>query len=222
MAGGLAEAHIPGDHRAVDLPREEPLDLLRHLNRQIGPAVKHGQQHPLQLQLGIQCPPDRPDGVHQVTEPLQGKILALHRHQGAVCGAEAVEGQQLQGGRAVHEYVVIAGGQLLQGPAQQVLPVLGPHQLHAGPGQTLGGGEHVPVPGGDHPFLRLHAVEEHVINALGQCFVHAHARRGVGLGIKVAEKDLLPLLPQGGGEADAGGGLSHAALLIDDGYDLAH
>ena len=40
--------------RAVDLPREEPLDLLRDLQCQIGPAVVHGEQDPLQLQVGIQ------------------------------------------------------------------------------------------------------------------------------------------------------------------------
>lgn len=109
------------------------------------PAVKHGHQHALQLQLTVQRAADDADGVHQIAETLQSEIFPLDRNQHRVGGAQAIEGQQLQRGRAVDEYVVIGGGEGLQGLAEQELPALHADHLDAGAGQPLTGGQHVAV-----------------------------------------------------------------------------
>ena len=67
-----------------------------------------------------------------------------------------------------------------------MLPVLDAHHFHAGSRQPLGGWEDVAVAGGDHPFFRLHVVEEHIVDPQGQGLVYAHARGGVGLWVEVA------------------------------------
>ena len=188
----------------------------------VGAAVKHGHQHALQLQLLVQGAADDADGIHQVAKALQGKIFPLDRNQHRVGGAQAVKGQQLQGGRAVDEYVVIGRGEGLQGLAEQELPALQADHLDAGAGQALAGGQHVAVPGGYHPLGGFHAVDEDVVDPLGQGFVHAHAGGGVGLWVKVTQQHPQALFLQGGGEIDAGGSLAYAALLIDDRYDFCH
>ena len=220
MAGGLGEAHVPGNDGGVHLAGEVALDLLRHLEGQVGAAVKHGEQHALHGQLGVQAPLHQADGGQQVAEALQGVVLALDGDQQGPGGAQGVDSEQLQGGGAVNEDIVVVGGQPLQGIFQQVFPVGNGDHLNTRPGQGLVGGEHVPVLGGDHRFLRLRSVDENVVHVGGGgVLVHPHARGGVGLGIEVAQQGALPNGPQGRGDVDGGGGLAHPALLVDDGND---
>ena len=64
--------------------------------------------------------------------------------------------------------------------------------------------------------------DDHLIDSLGNGFVHAHAGGGVGLRIKVAQQNPFASLCQRGGEVDAGGCLSNTALLVDNGDDSSH
>ena len=66
------------------------------------------------------------------------------------------------------------------------------------------------------------AVDQHIIDAVGHGLVHAHAAGGIGLGVKVTQKDPLSRQFQSGGQVDAGGGLAHAALLVYDCNDFSH
>ncbi|CAN4028075.1 RNA polymerase sigma factor sigM, partial [Dysosmobacter welbionis] len=145
VAGRLAEAHVPGDHSGIDLAGEVVLHFLRHLQGQIGPPVKHGQQHAVQFQPGIQGPADDPHRVHQVTEALQSVVFALHRHQDGVRGAEGVQRQQFQRGGAVDEQEVVAIFYLVQRVPQKEFPALHADQFDPGAGQRLVGGENIAV-----------------------------------------------------------------------------
>ena len=140
----------------------------------------------------------------------------------AVGGAQGVEGQQLQGGGAVNEQVVVPVLHLVQGVPQEELPPVHPDELHPRAGQGLVGGQHVPVFRGDDGLRHRHLADEGVVDPLGHGLVHPHAGGGVGLGVEVAQEDPLSRLGQGGGEVDAGGGLAHAALLVDDRYGSCH
>ena len=146
----------------------------------------------------------------------------MQRHQQAVGGAQGVEGQQLQRRRAVDKYVVIQLPHLLQRFFQQELPVRQVDHLHAGAGQSLAAGQYIAIGGGDNGLLRLHAVNEHIVHAVGAGLVHAHAGGGVGLRIEVAQQYPQPLGPQYGGQIYAGGGFAHAALLIHDRNNFSH
>ena len=52
---------------------------------------------------------------HQVRQAFQGVVFALDRDEDALRGAETVQRQQLQGGRAVDKKKIIARSQGLQG-----------------------------------------------------------------------------------------------------------
>ena len=222
MAGGLGQPHVPGDHRGVHLAGEVPLDLLRHLEGQVGPPVVHRQHHALQLQGGVEPLLRQPDGIQQIAQPLQGVILALDGNQQGVGGAQPIQGQQLQGGGAVDEDKVIALLHLADGVLQPELPAVQANQLHRGPGQGLVGGGHVRPFGGHDGLGQGRAPQNHVIDARGTGLVQAKAGGGVALGVEVAHQHPRPLGGEGGGQIDAGRGFAHAALLIDNGNAFAH
>ena len=107
MAGRLAEPHVPRDHGAVHLPGKKSLQLLGHLNGQVGSTVEHGQQHALERQLRVHVFLDHAHGRHQLAQSLERVILALERNQKAVRCAQAVERQQAERRRAVDEHIIV-------------------------------------------------------------------------------------------------------------------
>ena len=223
MAGGLGEPHVPGDDGGVHLAREVALDLLGHLHGQVGASIVHGEDHALQINALVEGPLDDADGGEEVAQALQGVILALDRDHDGVGGAQGVEGKQLQRGGAVDEDIIVLLPEGLQSVFQQVLPVVNADHLHGGAGQSLVGGDHVGPLGGDDGLPAVGAVDEDVVDG-GGCggLVHSKAGGGVGLGVEVADEDPLAQLLQGGGQVDTGGGLTHTALLVDNGNGFSH
>ena len=175
MAGGLREPDVAGDDGGVDLAGEVVLHFLRHLQSQIGAAVEHGEQNALQLQPGIQGAPDNAHCVHQVGKALQSVVFPLYGHQNGIRGAQCVQRQQLQRGRAVNENVIVLFCHLLQGVPQQKFPLLHGDQLDTRACQRFVGGHHVAVLRGSDGIPGGNAADEHVIDAPGHRFVHAHA-----------------------------------------------
>ena len=223
MAGGLRQPHVPGNHRGKDLAREVALDLLRHLEGEVGPAIVHGQQQPLQGDGGVQPPLHDADGGQQVAEAFQGIVFALDRHQHGIRRAQAVEGEQFQGGGAVNEDEVIVCLHLGQGVLQPILPAVQGDHLHRSPGQPFVGRQHIAVLGVDDGVLHRCAADENVVNGgKHRPLIHAKARGGVALGVKVAHQDLCPGLLQAGGQVHAAGGFPHPAFLVDKGDGFGH
>ena len=198
------------------------LDLLRHLEGEVGAAVVHGQQQPLQVNPGVQPPLDNADGGQKIAQPLQGVVLTLHRYQHGIRCAQGVQGQQFQRGGTVNEDVVIVFRHLLQGVFQSVLPLLQGDYLNGGPRQRLVGGEHIAVGGGGDGLSGLRPVEKHVIDVGRGGLVYAEAGSGVGLGVKIAHQHPAALVFQSRRQVDTGGSLSHAALLIHNRNGLCH
>ena len=199
------------------------LHLFGHLQRQVGAAVKHGEEHPLHRQSGVEPPLHQAHGGEQVAETFQGVVLALDGDQQGVGRTQGVDSEQLQGRGAVDEDVVVLGRQGVQRLFQQVLPVGNGDHFDAGAGQGLVGGDHVPVLGGADRLLGVGSVDEDVVY-VGGCgvLVHTHAGRGVGLGVEVTQQHPLAQRRQGGGEVYRSGGLAHAAFLIHDGDNFGH
>ena len=198
------------------------LHFLRHLQGQIGPPVKHGQQHAVQFQPGIQGPADDPHRVHQIAEALQSVVFALHRHQDGVRGAEGVQRQQFQRGGAVDEQEVVAIFYLVQRVPQKEFPALHADQFDPGAGQRLVGGENIAVFGVHQGVLHRHFADQGIVDSLGDRLVHAHSRSGIGLRIKITQEDALPGLRQGRGEIHTGGCFPHAAFLIHNRNGFCH
>jgi hypothetical protein len=71
-----------------------------HLVRQVRPLVEHAEQDPLQLQARVIGRAHAIDGGHQMAQPLEGVVLALHRDQHRVGRDQRVEREQAQARRA--------------------------------------------------------------------------------------------------------------------------
>ncbi|MNK97085.1 hypothetical protein D3C87_1174010 [compost metagenome] len=165
------------------------------------------------------------DRVDEVREPLQREVLALHRHDHAMRGAEAVQRQQRQRWRAVDQHEVILGIHLGQRLLEAALTLVQLDQFHLGTGQFAVGGYHVVAARlrtlprllhrrQPHQYL-IHAVFERLL-------VDAGTHRGIALRVEVHQQHALPLRSQPGGQIHRGGGLAHTALLIGDHEYLGH
>ena len=117
------------DRRGKYLAGEMPPHLLRDLIGEIRASVEHRQQHAEDVQLRIEPLFHGAERRHQVGQPLERVIFALHRDQNAVGGAEGVQREQLERGRAVDENVVVAVAQECETLLQAIFPLFDPNQL---------------------------------------------------------------------------------------------
>ena len=200
-----------------------PPNLLGHLRREIRPPVEHGQRHAEDLQPGVHPAFHRAQRRHQVAEPLQREVFALHRHQDSVRRAQGVQRQQLQRRRTIHENQVVAFLNAVQRHVQLPFPVLGGDQLHGGARQIGRGRQHVSVGRGDDGILRRNVVDQHVVDRVFALpLVQPQPGGGVCLGVKVAQKHAQSQIMQCGGQIHGGGGFPNAALLIHHGNYFPH
>ncbi len=107
MAGGLAEPDVAWDHRFVDLAGEHFADLFDHLLGEVRPLVVHRHDDPIDGQAGVQPLPHERDRLHQLRNPFQGQVLALHGDEHGVGRGQRVEREQAQRGRAVDEDLAV-------------------------------------------------------------------------------------------------------------------
>jgi hypothetical protein len=165
------------------------------------------------------------DRVDQVGQAFEGVVLALHRDDHAVGGAQAVEGEQRQGRRAVDQDEVVFAGVQGEGVAQAVLAAVEADQFDLGAGQVAVGGDQVVVAGlGAHAgFGHGVQADQQVIHRLAEAaLVDAAAHGRVALGVEVDEQHALAGGGEAGGEVDAGGRLADAALLVGDAENAGH
>jgi len=81
------------------LPREVTSYLFDDFLGQVGPCIVHRQYHPSHTQLRVQILSNQLNSVQQVTETLQGQILALDRYDHSATGrSKRVDRQQPQAG----------------------------------------------------------------------------------------------------------------------------
>jgi hypothetical protein len=83
----------------------------------------------------------------------------------------------------------------------------------------IAGDDFEPFEGGLLNFVRQRAfAEQRAVATRAFNFFQAKSARRVGLGIEIEEQHLASHRGQAGGQIDGGGGFSHAALLVGDGY----
>ncbi len=81
MAGSFRQPNVPRDGCVAELLAKEPLQLAHHLLRQVGALIKHGQNHALDPEIGIEAATDALHGVHQFADSFQGEVFRLHGNQ---------------------------------------------------------------------------------------------------------------------------------------------
>ena len=75
------------------------------------------------------------DGVYQVGQAFERKVLALHRNDDAVRGSQPVKGKQRQRGRAIDQHEIVFAGDLVDGGLELALALVHLHQVDLGAGQ---------------------------------------------------------------------------------------
>ena len=138
--------------------------------------------------------------------------------------SQAVQGQQVQAGRAVDEDEVIVLLHLGQGLPQPAFAAGQIHHFKRSPGQPGIGGDDVGTELGFADGLAG-------LSVLHQQFIGAHLHAplgdavtggGVALGVQIHDQNLFAQGRHTGRQIDGGGRLAHAALLVCDSHNFTH
>ena len=98
------------------------LQLRRHLLRQVGPLVEHGEDHALDHQPGIQVLADALHGVEQLAHTFECKVLGLHGNQDRIRRYKGIQGEQIERWRAVKDDELKAASYRVERIAQAEFP----------------------------------------------------------------------------------------------------
>src|SRR6266540_1166962 len=110
IARRFGETDIARDHRTVEFVTEVLLQIGRHVERERIARIVHRAQQSLDFEPLIQVRAHAADGLDQIGQAFECVILALHRNQHAIRGAQAIEREQRQRRGAVQEDEIIIVG----------------------------------------------------------------------------------------------------------------
>ena len=157
----------------------------------------------------------------------ESKEAGFHRHECLVSGAQCIEGQVADGGRAVddasvkvwrHAFEVSQETPVAVGKRNQTAArAFQASQRHRAWRQAQST-RHFPKPSERVAATRRLTQERLRQTEFDTCVRNAKSRGAVALRIHVNQQDSLAPLCQRGGKVDGGGGLAGPALLINDGY----
>ena len=223
VAGGFGQADVARDGGGEEFAAEVAAELFAHFHGQTAAVVEHGAHDAEDVELGIDGLADFAHGGDEVGDAFEGVVFAHHRHDDAVGGDKAVEGEQGEGGRAVDENVVVVVGHFGQGVFQAHFAGDFLHEFHFRARQRAVGGQDAVAAGGafGHGFAHGGFAEQDVVDAFGDGgFVDAAAGGGVALRVEINDEHAHVFRRERGGEVDGGGGFAHAAFLVGDGDDV--
>src|SRR6185369_14518012 len=152
----------------------------------------------------------------QIGQAFQRVVFALHRNQDRIGGDQAVDGQHVEGRRAVNQDEVVSGMAGLQGILQAVFALIELDQLDFGAGQFAVGGQDVETEFSfDADLGQARSTDQQLING-GQGFLFGDPGPGrrVALRIHVDQQHALAFGGQRSGQIDRGRRLADAALLV--------
>src|SRR5215218_3870013 len=222
-AGGFAQPYVPRDYGVEDAFSEEGTYFVGHLMGQVRAWIEHRQEHPADLETGVQFLPDHPDALHELGESFERVVLALYRDESLISGGQRVECQEIQGRRTVEQHPIVRR-QFLQRPLELEFPRQARDQLDLGPDQVDGGRRDL------KPFdLCLHshvpqgfALEQNVVHASARTRRHAEPAGGIPLRVHVDHENSFALPREISGQVDGGRALANTAFLVHYGYDSPH
>src|SRR3990172_8675664 len=135
MTGCLAQTDVSGNDRLKDLILKVGSHLLSDLMGEIVPAIEHGEENTLDLQLRIEGLLDEPDRFEKLAQTFHRIILTLKRDDDRMRCREGVDGQKAKRGRAVNEDEIVIGLHLFNQTSQLFFTVFLLDQLHFGSDQ---------------------------------------------------------------------------------------
>nr|BFF15790.1 hypothetical protein GCM10025699_70930 [Microbacterium flavescens] len=208
--------------------------MLAHIGhdllREIGASVVHGQEDARHGQTGVEVLLDQLDVAQQLTQTLEGVILALDRDQDFSCSDEGIDRQEPERRRAVDEDVVVAlTGRLgplevrLQCRPEPLLPGDERHELDLGAGEVDGrrdAEQRLELGALLDDVVHVPVVDDDVVDAGSvSAVVDTQGGGGVSLGIEVDHQDTGPAPGECCRQVDGRRRLADAALLVGHGED---
>jgi len=109
--------------------------LVRHLSREPGSSVEHGEHDAEHLQPRVQHSRHQTQRRAELGQPFEGVELTLNRDNDRLRRHQAVDGEQAEGGRAIQQHVVIPIRRRRQAAPQPALPRQRAHQFDLGASQ---------------------------------------------------------------------------------------
>jgi len=225
VAGGLGEADVAGNRGFVEKIAEEGLEFAGDSLGEVGAVIIHGEGDAFDEETGIEGLANALDGIEEFADAFEGEILGLHGDEDGIGGDEGVEGQEVEGGRAIENDDLEPVADRLEGVAEAVFAIFGVDELDVGSDEVLGGGNHFE----ELDLGRLEEVgglgiahEEIVGSGAVGVFLEAKAGGGIGLRVAIDEEGWGSAGGEAGGEVDAGSCLPYSAFLIGDSDDPRH
>src|SRR6267154_965788 len=139
----FGEPYVAWNHGLVHLLAEVLLQLRRHLLRERIARIVHGTKQPFDIELRVQVLADPLDRVDEIGEPLERVVLALHRDHHRIGRHQSVQGEYVQGRRAVEQDEFVLPGDRLEGAFQARLAVLEVDQFYLRAGKVAVGGNQI-------------------------------------------------------------------------------
>src|SRR5580704_8949740 len=135
------QPHIPRNHALEYLRPKETPQIRGDLTRKRRPLIEHSQQNPLDFQAWIQCPPDAHQCIQQFRHTLQSQVFALYGNQHGTGSYQGIQGQQVQGWRAIEYDKPILILQPLKRSLQLVFAIFSIDKLDGGSSEVFVGGD---------------------------------------------------------------------------------
>ena len=225
MAWSLGEADGAGDDGFVNDIPEVAAHFFFHGGIQVRAAVKHREEKAGDREGGIRAAgADAVGHLHEESKALEGVILALDGDENLIRRSEGVRHEDAERGRAIHEDVVeeTLFAEALEASAQAHHMVVHARDFDFGPGEVEVRGDEGKVfdAGGNDEFGGGFLTDESRVDARIFVFLAVENACGAALGVDIHEQDAGFFLRKGGGQIDAGGGLSDPSFLVRDGDDF--
>lgn len=229
--GGLGRGDGARHHGVEDAERGAVLlpDGALDVAREVVAGVVERHQDALDGQPGVDLAPHAPDGLEQPRHVRGGEVLRRHGDDHAVSRDEGVDGDDSERGGAVEQDVVVVGAQGLRPRLQDALAGHGHEHGHLEAGELDVGGHEV-----DPLAMAQDARARVLVGPLDDRFDVGRDRRLDGVGVGPSERfgqiplrvgvdqQHAPAAPcERHPEAQRGGRLAGAALLVGDRYCLA-
>ena len=105
--GGFGQADAAGNDGFEDLVFEELPQVGGDLAGEVGPVVEHREQNAFDFERMVEGLADAVDGVHEFGDAFEGEEFALDGDEDGIGGDQGVEGEEVEGRRAIDEDEVV-------------------------------------------------------------------------------------------------------------------
>ena len=216
----FGQAHRARDSGVRDEIREVPPHLVDYLKREPVTSILHRQHDRQYLDSVVQASSDRVNCREQLSQALEGVVLALHRNDDPVSCRESVDRQQSERRWAVDKDRVVVANRT-KGMSEPILAGHQRHELDLSPRHVGAGWDDVEARDGrwDNRVVDGSLLQDESVDWIRRRLANAQPAGRVRLGIKIDNQYPLALLDEGRAEAYCGRCLANSALLIGDDED---